>query len=279
MNPPTFKESHPNYLAYTSEAFEVNSLPSGFAPALESLIVAKCKNSARDLKRIINTIAAKILTNPTTNWGFDFLAGELGMYIRPLCEKPFPVVMDLLFEIAVDEGIALSVRDCNDFLDAIGLGYQIQGDLPYLREWVLVDGVASKITGIETASSAVINICDQTLEHLKQAKHQLSANQGERARKDAVRDCLSAMETLLRKLSGKPSIDQAVKALVDSGEWGAEHTLKHGHKLWSLMHQYHPDLRHGNPDGSQMSEHEALYWVDCITNYVTYLARVNSKVD
>ena len=277
MEYPTFTESHPNYGAYTSEVRAVNALPLGFASAFESFLIARCKNDARSLKTIINAIAAKTLTSPTTNWGFDFLAGELGYYVRELCKKPLPVVMDLLFEIAVDEGLRVSTKETNIFLDAIGLGYRIEGDLPMLREWVLVDGVETKIASIETAASAVSNICDQTLEHLDQAKRQLSSNHGDRARKDAVRDCLSAMETMLKRLSGQSSINNAVKALIESGEWGNEHTIKHGHKLWTILHQYHQDLRHGNLAVSQMTENEALYWVDCITNFVTYLARVQSE--
>lgn len=276
MDHRTFLESHPNYLAYTSATTSVNALPSNFQSALEAYIVSRCKSNARDLKAIINAIAGKTFIEPTKNWGSGFLAGELGYYVRALCEKDFPTVMDLLFEIAVDQGITLTVKDNNQFMDAIGIGYRIEGDLPYLWEWVLIDDVESKVTSIEAASTAVLTVCDQTLEHLTQAKHQLISNHGDRARKDAVRDCLSAMETLLKRLSGKSSIDQAVKALVNSGEWGAEHTIRHGHKLWSTLHQHHQDLRHGNPTVSVMSEHEALYWVDAITNYVTYLARVNS---
>ena len=92
-----------------------------------------------------------------------------------------------------------------------------------------------------------------------------------RARKDAVRDCLSALEAFLKRASGTQDIRAATRELRSLGI-GPDAIVKDGLSIWDRIHELYPDVRHGEPTGSDMSKAEALYWVERITAYVRFLS-------
>lgn len=110
-----------------------------------------------------------------------------------------------------------------------------------------------------------------TLEHLEQAARQLMNLDDERARKDAVRDCLSAMESLLKTLTGTSDIKDATTALKKRNV-GQEFMMKEGLAIWDHVHRLYPDVRHGQEAPSTMSKAAALYWVERALAFIRYVS-------
>src|SRR5262249_49701852 len=148
---------------------------------------------------------------PTTNWGWNYLIEDLQHYVSSLMSKPMPKVMDFLADdLCASNRFGLSVEKLNEFLEDLDFGYVLEtgqwGQNPY---WVLRESVTSRTEPIETTAQHVKDICKQTLEHLEQAREHLVNTKNDRDRKDAIRDCLSAMETMLKTLSGEADIKDA----------------------------------------------------------------------
>ena len=116
----------------------------------------------------------------------------------------------------------------------------------------------------------------QAIEHYYQAKKQLANAYNERSRKNSVRDCASAMESLIKILGNDNDIKNASKILRDSKKWGLDDIVKEGHSIFNNLHRLYPDLRHGTEDSvtSTMSINEAKYWVERISTYILYMVRM-----
>lgn len=118
----------------------------------------------------------------------------------------------------------------------------------------------------------------QAVEHYQQAKRQLADAADERRRKDAVRDCASAMESIIKILGNDSDISNATKMLRASGRWGLDDIVKDGDAIFNKLHHLYPDLRHGALQTSTMTIDEAKYWIDRISTYISYMVRKNEDI-
>lgn len=128
------------------------------------------------------------------------------------------------------------------------------------------------------AISAFGTSFDQAFEHLNQALEHLRAPQSNRSRKDGLRDCLSAMESLLKAATGTKDIKEATSALRHSGKWGNDRIVKEGLTIWNHIHELYPDVRHGQATSSELGHAECMFWVDRISAFVRYIARTSDDV-
>ena len=104
-------------------------------------------------------------------------------------------------------------------------------------------------------------------------------NKDDRARKDAVRSCVDAMEALIKALGGENEIGEATKHLKNElnnqGEhaWGPVELVKDGNSLFNLLHQLYPDVRHGTQDfiTTNMTMEEAEYFVGRVNIFMRYM--------
>lgn len=111
---------------------------------------------------------------------------------------------------------------------------------------------------------ALPSIFESSREHLEQAKIQLSrSDQSSRARKDALRDCISALEALLRQVSGENDLRASVQNLI-ADFWGPKAVLRDAIAIWTHIHEKKPDVRHGNPELIDLPIEETIYWIDRI---------------
>lgn len=118
----------------------------------------------------------------------------------------------------------------------------------------------------------------QAVEHYQQAKRQLADATDERRRKDSVRDCASAMESIIKILGRADDIKVASKNLRSSHQWGIDEIVKDGDGIFNTLHRLYPDLRHGALETSSMSVNEARYWIDRISTYISYMIRIHEDV-
>jgi len=267
-----FKQDHPDYQSYENSDYFFNTIPDKFCSALEGYIARYCK-TAQQLKNIINDIASRIPMELTQNWGWDFLINDLTYYVQELCKSKFHKLMDFLADFYERFHDEIELDDFNEFLEDLKIGYRLEYDSWSGFSWRLRKDVSSRIEHIEKTTEAVKDICTQTLEHLEQAKEHLLSTENNRDRKDAIRDCMSAMESMLKKITGENDIKSAVKHMRDDKFWGPDIIVKDGLSIWNRLHDMYPDVRHGNPQESEISDEEALYWIERIGCYIRYLSK------
>ncbi|MGA2281054.1 MAG: hypothetical protein ABSG80_12210 [Verrucomicrobiota bacterium] len=133
--------------------------------------------------------------------------------------------------------------------------------------------LAGRTKTVEDTVSVLETTFSQAMEHLNQALEHLQTPQNSRARKDGLRDCLSAMESVLKVITKTNDIKDATAALRADHLWGHDAIVKDGLSIWNRVHELYPDVRHGQASGSELTDHECLYWVDRITTFVRFIAR------
>ena len=269
----SFKKEHPEYLNYESNDFYVKKLPGNFMSSLEGFIARHCEG-ANQLKSVINDIASRIPCEMTHNWGWDFLIDDLSRYLRDFESVKFHKIMDFLSDFYDRFQNEIDLEVFNEFLEDLKIGYKLNYDSWAGVSWELKEDVSVRTSGISETSEKVKDICAQTLEHLEQAKEHLSATKTDRDRKDALRDCMSAMESMLKTITGEKDIKEATRKMRDDGTWGPDIIVKDGLSLWNRLHDMYPDVRHGNPEISQLTDEEALYWIERVTIYIKYLSKM-----
>lgn len=268
-----FKHQHPNYKSYTSESFYLTDFPNDFNRSLEGFIIRLCNDEGNLLKHIINKIAAIIPMEVTDNYSWNYLLNDLKYYIRKLMENELYKIMDFLSELYEMSYYYITLDDFNDFLEEQSIGYSLNGN----KTWDIREDVKITTENIDNTIVKVSDICEQTMLHLEQAKSHIIQNDNDRDRKDAVRDALSAMEALLKEITNANSVKEAIKLMRNIKIYGADFIVKEGLVLWDILQENYRDLRHGNPDISDLSYEECLYLVDRINCYINYICSIYKK--
>ena len=269
-----FKNDVPNYENLKSKYYYTFEAPANIWRPLEAFAVrAGEKNGLRGIVDLLND---KVLFPPTANYGQSWLTSDINDAIREMrkrvSEGDFSLLMDTIQSI-VEYG-SLDLEEINCFLEKEKVGYILVRSEDYKDYWWEIrpdiDNIAKRIV---KTKDIVRNEFQQAYEHFEQAKKQLSETDNERAWKDAVRDCASAMEAIIKFLGEKNEIGNASKSLRQEKKWGEETIVKDGDSIFNTLHRLYPDLRHGNHEKSYISFNEAVYWVDRISVYVDYMIR------
>ena len=132
---------------------------------------------------------------------------------------------------------------------------------------------------VQRLNETIDQVPDQfqsTRQHLIQARKQLAELDDPRSRKDAVRDCLSALEALVKSISGANDIKAGVTVLRGQ-EFGADEILREIQTVWQHLHQGDfRDVRHGQAIVHELDQAEALYWIERVLALVNYLSRLST---
>lgn len=268
-----FIDDIPNYKTLNSKELLTNKLPREFWEGFHAYAVRASKNV--DIKVIVNALNNIALLPPTGNWGYDYLLRDLDDTIFKIKQKAesgnYPLAMDAVSCI-VQKG-KLDLDEINDWLAQNKIAYYIFDDGLGNYYWDVRGKIDDITNELEDTSEMVKSVSQQALEHLEQAKIQLENIENERARKDAVRDCASAMEAVIKEYGKINDIGDATKALKDSGSWGKSDIVKDGNSIFNTLHRLYPDFRHGSTETSEMTKEEAIYWVDRIMAYIKYMIR------
>lgn len=140
----------------------------------------------------------------------------------------------------------------------------------FIREYLAKENLQP----LEETTRTVPDIYQQTLSHLVQARKHIFSIDDTRSRKDALRDCLSAMEALIKQICGINDIRNGIDYLMKNNV-GPNAILRDGRSTWDRIQELYPDIRHGNATASDISDAEALYWIERILAFVNYLSRIN----
>lgn len=268
-----FKDDIPNYKALTSKDFSVHNLPGDFWDGLHAYAIRASEDLG--LKPIINALNNIALLPPTTNWGDSFLREDLEDTVyrikRKVEDGDFPLAMDAI--CCITQKGRLSLEEINNWLAHSKVAYYMLDDGFGSYYWDIRENVDNITAELESTAKMVKSVSQQALEHLEQAKKQLENAGSERARKDAVRDCASAMEAVIKEYGKLNDIRDATKSLRALGSWGKDVIVKDGDAIFNTLHRLYPDLRHGSTESSEMTKEEAIYWVDRIMAYIKYMIR------
>lgn len=274
-----FKDDITNWKALNSESYYMKSVPQEAYAELYGLI-QKAAKTADQLKRILNNMAEIIPCKPTQDWTWDFLVYDISYYVDAIMNKVekgrFPVFLDCV-ALLIQVG-NLTVEDVNEYMDCNKMGYRVKQDEHYRVHWFVVEesGVIKKM---EKTEQVLPTISQQAYDEIRRAKKALEEPEDERAIKDALRGCVSAMEAVVKELGDDNEIDNAIRKLRNHGEWGPDDIVKEGLALFNLMHRLYPDLRHGSIKKSTLSLNEAEYWIGRILNYIQYLDKQQRLIE
>ncbi len=271
-----FRDDNPNWKLYSDEQYYMKTVPDDFWPEFEGLAF---KGASLDIKSVINHLAEVIPCSPTTNWGGDFLRNDLMEELHIIRKKvedgKIYVLMDCL-AVLVNYG-ALTCNDINELFEDHNIGYLCErGRLSKAICWEPKEN-NQLLSQIEETKSIVKSVSQQAYDSFESAKRSLEAAEDERARKDAVRSCLDAVEAIVKEYGKDSDIKQASKNLRTSGVWGLDEIVKDGDAMFSNMHRLYPDLRHGSTETSAMSMEEAEYWIGRFSTYLLYMKKMAGK--
>lgn len=274
-----FIEQHPDFKNYSSEKYYTEQIPTSFYNAFQSLIVGKAikddESPERILKQACEIIATSLHLRVTSEYGYQPLIEELNFYLSKTQVADFPKQMDIVGEIS--SKLDLDAATISEIFQEQNIGYEYLHDYHIGAMWNLIDEqIEINSDNISEAIELVDDAHVNVIQHLEQAKEQISRIDNLRARKDALRDCVSALETQVKYLSGEKDFRNGVQNLRNSN-FGNSKIIRDASTIWTFVHEDIQDIRHGHTEEFSITVEEALYYIDRITALIKYLSRVNWK--
>ncbi|MBC2579380.1 hypothetical protein [Clostridium sp. DJ247] len=270
-----FLQEHPNFKSYDDSKYHTKDMPREIIRALEGVIPGMCCEVS--LNEIVNILFKNIPHPLTSENAYPFLIDQLDYGFRELQQNKFNKLMDAILEISEQLGI---IEEFNEIFEENDFGYYIEKNFLYYS-WVLREEVDNSVQeDITNAIQVTKGICEQTQQHLYELINGVreGALDGLRSRKDAIRDAVSAMESFMKSITNEADIKSADKKLRGDQKWGDTHILKDGILIWKRIHEGFPDVRHGNPDITDISIEDAVYWIERIMTFISYLAKKYNQV-
>lgn len=273
-----FKDIFPEYKSYSNDDYLMNyvtdSLLREIGQTLPILLIDRKqvkKNLSLDgtLQNMCNVVSLYTNNENTAHWGYNFIIKDFHAQLKDFKHVRFDKFMNAMLELSnFDE----TFKDAlNDIFEDHGLGYKLTRDFD--KPWVCINPAVGMVVDMDEVILSTDELCKQTAEHIRQAKQQLTRVQELRARKDAIRDCLSAMEALMKHLTDAKDIDNADDTMrKNPDKWGQAFIVRDGIKLWNMFHNKYKDIRHGDFDISKISYNEAVYFIDQLMAYVKYIS-------
>lgn len=280
-----FEQEFKEYQNYDDRECYRKSVPAGMAESLAQVFATVCgadsdASTVDSLRNVANALFVMAGVKATDNWQASALRTDIKSAYHMLCAGRFAKFMDATLNAAErlykgrDAGGRTDLlRELNDVFARANFGYTLRSvDTTDRLAWEGRFDAAAGIEALSAAAAALKDISHEALEHIEQAKGHLTTSDKSRSRKDAVRDAMSALEAMTKKLANESEFDRATKKLRDEGVWGSDTIVKDGHSTWNFLHKHHPDIRHGHATGSDIDLEEAIYWIDRITTFVKYMA-------
>jgi hypothetical protein len=279
-----FAQQFKDHAQYTDSDCYRKSVPANLSGSLAELFVSACgpdaeSSTATTMRKVADDLLTMAGKKPTANWDVGSLKAEIRAAFHILEESSFDKFMDATLNAfqrlykAHPSGREKLIGSINAILLTANMGYTVrtvEGSERLL--WESRPEAAAGVSSLTAAAAAVADISQEALAHLEQAKSHLLNPTNSRSRKDAVRDAMSAMESMIKKLAADSDFDGACKKLREEKVWGYDQIVKDGPSVWGLLHKHHPDIRHGQPSGTDINLEEAIFWIDRITAYVRYMA-------
>lgn len=280
-----FEQEFKDYKGYNDRECYRKSVPAGLAESLAEVFATACgsdggASTVDSLRKVATGLFVMAGAKTTENWQASALRTDIKSAYHMLGAASFAKFMDATLDTAerlykgrAALGRTELLRELNDAFARVNFGYTLRSvDATDRLAWEGRFDAAAGIEALSAAAEALKDVSLEALEHIEQAKAHLASSDKSRSRKDAVRDAMSALEAMTKKLASESDFDRASKKLREQGDWGNENIVKDGHSTWNFLHKHHPDIRHGQATGSDIGLEEAIYWIDRITIFVKYMA-------
>lgn len=273
----SFIKDIPDYKNYSNDDLYMTSIPNNYVMWDELLAYA---NRTEDLLTVVNRLNDLVLLPPSTN-SSSWLVTDLKNTFSTLKNKIKDGKITIFFDaiVIIIEETKADLTDINDFLLKYDIGYEINSGFRNYY-WSVRDNSTKMSENIDKALKTLKKTpFEQAVENLQQAKLHFQNQDNERALKDAVRDCASAMESIIKILGKNDDIKIASKMIRNSKLWGLDDIVKDGEAIFSKLHYLYPDFRHGSIGMSNMSVNEAKYWADRMICFIDYILRQKKELD
>ncbi len=279
-----FAQQFKDYAQYDDGDCYRKSVPANLSGSLAELLVSACgpetkSSTATTMRKVTDDLLTMAGKKPTTNWETGPLKADIRSAYHILEESPFDKFMDATLNAVqrlykAHPGAQTALLDkINDTLLSANMGYTVRTvDGTDRLAWEARAEAAAGVASLNATAAAIADVSNEAFEHLEQAKTHLLNPASSRSRKDAVRDAMSAMEAMVKKLAGDNDYDDACKKLRDEKVWGIDQLIKEAQSVWGFLHKHHPDVRHGQASGTDITLEEAVYWIERITTFVRYMA-------
>lgn len=284
-----FKNLFEYYETYKNEDYIMNELNHDLLRNISYVIIEGLREKGRNykgpgrlsldgsLKSLCDIVSEFNNTEKTKNWGWDYLINDFEEEFLNFYTKPFYKFMDAISKIALDFFRGSIIDSLNEAFKENSFGYRIQLDRD--KPWICINPGHGMVIEIEDVVQSVEELCKQASDHIRQAREQLSKSVNSRARKDGIRDCLSAMEALVKKVTNTSDIDKAIEEMRKNEVlWGPKIITTDGVKLWNLFHREYRDIRHGDDDISEITIEQSIYFVERILAYVNYISKITKNI-
>ena len=280
-----FEQDFKNYECYSDGDYYRKTVPDGLVDSLAGIYADECgadgdPETVRRMVSVASDLLVMVGNKATTNWDIGVLRAEIKATFHIMCEVKFDRFMDGTRKVAerLYKGMPQTsrkdfLRKVNSVLNDSNFGYTLRQSVnePDTLTWEARWKAAAGVAALTSASESLEGVFPEALEHIQQAKDHLLKPDEPRARKDSVRDAMSAMEAMLKKLASVKDIKDATKKLREEKCWGLDQIVKDGLSIWNHLHRLYPDIRHGQLTRSEIDLDEALYWLGRIAVYITYM--------
>lgn len=276
-----------SYETYSNKDYLMNKVSARLLSQAANTFIKGLRNKAQNyqgsgsidldssLKDLCNIVCEYTEIEETTNWEWYFLIEDYQAAFQRFLGRPFYKFMDATSKIVLEFLDGEIVRDINLVFAENNFGYRIQNDanLPWL---CINPDIQPALEADEAAARK--KLCQETIEHITQTKEQLLRAWTESAGKDALQDCLSGMETLLKEVTHSSDITDAMAVMKENSDiWGPEFITGDALALWKL---YQVDFGAAGkekdaPSGPALKQ--TVYLLDRILIYVHYISGIASK--
>ena len=215
-----FAQQFKNYDQYDDGDCYRKSLPANLSGALAELFGSSCgpggePSTVKTMGAVANDLLTMAGKKPTTNGDAGSLKAEIRAAYCILEESQFDKFMDATLNAlqrlykAHPSARTKLVGDVNDILLAANMGYTVRTiDGAERLLWEARADAAVGVASLAVAAEAVVDLSKEAFDHLQQAKSHLLSPSNSRSRKDAVRDAMSAMEAMIKKLAADSDYDR-----------------------------------------------------------------------
>lgn len=267
----SFKKTHPDYLSYQDNQYHYTTVPSALTDQLTGIFIRLAAEKGVGLKAVCNQVTNYIPTAPTQNWGYDYIKSDFVSYMQDLAKK-LPNFMDCMAAfIDNDSDLKAPIEEA---FEECKFGYFLDPDIfPIKMIWLLKEDTSASNAPLQDAIAQTKDVCQATHERLELTLKKLAEVKTALGRKDAMREAMHALEGFMKKITATNDIQDADKALrADPDKWGSDkRIIGDGMSIWDRFHQKHPDLRHGNPETTDISKEDVIYWIMRISIFISYL--------